>query len=104
MNSKLVVDGTASIGYVTEQAFGSLQAGTLHIVKSAVSNLSFITADKMIIGSTASLNNLQSLAVKDLEVHGNYVAFKFQEGVEQSKKIVNLDSAVFDGKGPYSGI
>ena len=103
-DSKLVVDGTASIGYVTDQAFGSLQAGTLHIVQSAVSNLSSITADKMIIGSSASLNNLQSLSVKNLEVHGNYVAFKFQEGIDQSKKIVNLDSAVFDGKGPYSGI
>lgn len=110
-DSELHVAGTTTIGYITEKAFGSLTTNTLHITKAAVSHLHSITAENLIIDSSASLYDLKNLNIQNLTVHGTdgptgsgYVAFKFQDNLPDSDKVVRINKAFFDGQGRYSGL
>lgn len=110
-DSELHIKGTATIGYITEKAFGSLSAETLHITKAAQSHLHSITAENLIVDSSASLYDLKNLNIQNLTVHGTdgltgtgYVAFEFQDDLPDSDKIVRINTAVFDGQGRYSGL
>ena len=93
--SKLTVKGTATIGYITEKAFGSLTADKLHITSSAVSQLHTIVANTLEVSSTASLNNLKKVEIGTFNLTGGYCAFSTQKDLTPEENIVKINQAVF---------
>ena len=114
-NSKLEVDGTLKIKYLTDENTNdkkpntaSINANTIIVIESSDAAVNTLNADTYIVKRSSTLYHVDSLNINHLIVEGmgsGYFAPRMNYDAEGNKQTLHIETASFGGANSnYSGI